>query len=200
MDANGLPASFTATGHALEALAFIAKDALLVVDDFVPTGGVDDRTLYGTAERLFRAAANHQGRGRANGHGMFVASRPPRALLLATGEQVPRGDSLRARLLILKLHAGDVDQEVLSKGQRAGQVGQFAAAMGAYLMWMATRYDELQNRLRERTNELRGIRYATCSGIHARIPTALASLQSAFEIWLDSPWKPVPSPTRTKRT
>jgi hypothetical protein len=39
MDAQALPAHFGSTAYALETLAFTAKDALLVVDDFVPTGG-----------------------------------------------------------------------------------------------------------------------------------------------------------------
>jgi len=185
MDANGLPASFSSTGNALEELVFAAKDALLVVDDFVPTGGIDDRALHGVAERLFRAAGNHQGRGRMNGQGTLLASRPPRALLLGTGEQVPRGDSLRGRLIIVEVHPGDVDRDLLCEGQRSGWEGKFTAAMGAYLMWMAPRYDQLQNRLRERTDELRRVRYAASSRVHARVPTALAGLQSAFEIWLE---------------
>jgi hypothetical protein len=39
MDARRLPGNFASTANALEELAFLAKDALLVVDDFVPTGG-----------------------------------------------------------------------------------------------------------------------------------------------------------------
>ena len=53
MDAGRLPAHFASTANALEGLAFYAKDALLVVDDFAPTGGVGDGTLEAVAERLF---------------------------------------------------------------------------------------------------------------------------------------------------
>src|SRR5262249_42318675 len=42
MDARHLPASWSSTGNALEALAFTAKDALLVVDDFAPQGSSAD--------------------------------------------------------------------------------------------------------------------------------------------------------------
>ena len=63
----------------------------------------------GAAERLFRAVGNRQGRGRMGGYGRLRLPRPPRALLLATGEEVPRGRSLRARLLIVELRAGEVD-------------------------------------------------------------------------------------------
>ena len=153
-----------------------------MVDDFVPTGGVGDKELYGIAERLFRAVGNHQGRSRMNGH--LVASRPPRALILATGEEVPRGQSLRARLLILQINPGDVDLGVLTESQRAGHEGLFAAAMGAYLVWIAGRYDQLQEYLRERAMELRGRAYRHSAPIHARLPTTLADLQCGFEIWL----------------
>ncbi len=67
MDASCLPAHFASTANALEELAFCAKDALLVVDDFAPTGGAGDSALYAAAERLFRASGNYQGRGRMYG-------------------------------------------------------------------------------------------------------------------------------------
>jgi hypothetical protein len=57
-----------------------------------------------------------------------VPPRPPRALLLATGEEVPKGRSLRARLLIIPVRAGEVDPILLSKCQDDAQQGGFAAA------------------------------------------------------------------------
>ena len=182
MDASSLPGNFASTANAIEELAFSAKDAVLVVDDFAPTGGVGDKELYGIAERLFRAVGNHRGRSRMKGH--LVASRPPRALIMATGEEVPRGKSLRARLLILQVHPGDVEHGVLTESQRAGHQGLFAAAMGAYLVWIAARYDQLQECLRTRAIELRGGVHKQSDPIHARLPTTLAELQSGFEIWL----------------
>ena len=38
LDARHLPGSWRSTANATEALAFAAKDALLVVDDFAPAG------------------------------------------------------------------------------------------------------------------------------------------------------------------
>jgi len=90
----------------------------MVVDDFAPTGGVGDNAPHGIAERLFRAVGKHQGRSRMGGRGQLRSPRPPRALLLATGEEVPRGHSLRARLLIVELRPGDVDQAMLKRCQR----------------------------------------------------------------------------------
>jgi hypothetical protein len=103
---------------------------------------------------------------------------------LATGEEVPRGHSLRARLLILDIIPADVNRDLLSECQRAANEGLFAAAMGAYLAWIAGRYEELRARLHSRVNELRSLAYANSIPVHARLPTTLAELQSGWEIWL----------------
>jgi hypothetical protein len=109
------------------------------------------------------------------------ASRP-RALVLATGEQVPRGQSLRARMLMVERRPAEVDRVVLSACQNAARKGRLAAAMGASLRWTAERYEEMQRRLRTRVRELRSL--AVPSGSHGRLRAALAELQSGWEIWL----------------
>jgi hypothetical protein len=182
MDANHLPANFASTGNALEWLAFTGKDALLVVDDFAPTGGARDTELDQVAERLFRAAGNQQGRHRLGGGGRMGEARPPRALVLATGEAVPSGESIRARLLVVDVGPHDIRREILSENQRAGRGGLLAVAMGGLVGWVAERYAELQAGRRQRVQEIqdgweRGSR-------HARTPAALAELQSGWEIFL----------------
>jgi hypothetical protein len=181
LDARRLPANFASTPNALEGLAFAAKDALLVVDDFAPTGAATDSVLHSVAERLFRSAGNHQGRSRLSGS-RVQPSQPPRALILATGEEVPRGQSLRARLLILELSPGDVDRIPLSECQQAAQDGQPALAMGSFLSWVAGQYEPVQEHLRRRALELRSSVYP--GALHARLPTTLAELRAAWEIWL----------------
>jgi hypothetical protein len=183
MDASRLPGHFASTANALEELAFQAKDALLVIDDFAPSGGAGDDALEAIAERLFRGAGNGQGRSRMRGP-QLRAPRPPRALLLATGEEVPRGHSIRARLLIVELRPGEVDLAALSRCQMAGQKGQLATAMGAYLAWMARDYENLQDLLRRRSRELRGGAPVLASAIHARLPGIVGELQSGWETWL----------------
>ena len=120
LDAANLPGSFASTGNALAELAFYAKDALFVVDDFAPTGGPRDRELEDTAERLFRAVGNQQGRRRLSGGGDLQRSdsRPAHSCSLL-GEQVPQGHSIRARLLVLEVALGDVDATKISECQEA---------------------------------------------------------------------------------
>jgi hypothetical protein len=171
MDAAALPAHFGSTAGALEELAFAASDALLVVDDFVPVEGAGQGEVRGTAERLFRAVGNRQGRGRMGGAGRLRMPRPPRALLLATGEQVPRGRSLRARLLIVELRPGEVDRSVLSQCQNVAREGQPAAAMAAFLSWIAGRWEELQQR-----RQARGKGFAEAGSVR---PVACAAARRA---------------------
>ena len=183
MDARHLPGHFASTANALEELAYQAKDALLVVDDFAPTGGAGDEALEGVAERLFRAAGNGQGRSRMRGM-QLRAARPPRALLLATGEEVPRGHSLRARLLIVEVRPGEVDRTALSRCQKAGQEGRLATAMGAYLAWIARDHERLQDLVRRRSLELRADVHKDAAAIHARLPGIVAELRSGWDLWL----------------
>src|ERR1700686_3877198 len=58
---TSMPRASTANFN--EVLAFIAKDAVLVIDDFRPNAA-ERRRLEGEADRLLRAAANGAGRGR----------------------------------------------------------------------------------------------------------------------------------------
>jgi hypothetical protein len=183
MDGSGLPANFASTANALEGLAFAAKDALLVVDDFAPTGGSGDGPLESLAERLFRAVGNAQGRHRLGGDGRLRVPQAPRALVLGTGEAVPPGQSIRARLLIVEVGAGEVQRAALSAGQRAGQEGLLAAAMGAFVVWLAGRYEAMQERLQRRVLEIRSQGQGGAG--HARTPAAMAELQSGMEIFLE---------------
>lgn len=97
INAYHLPGNFLSIAHSIEELAFAAKDALMVVDHFAPTGGMGNGALYALAERLFRSAGNRQGRSRMGGRTELRTQRPPRALLLlASGEEVPSGHSLCA--------------------------------------------------------------------------------------------------------
>ena len=90
MDSRNLPGSWMSTDNALEAQAFVAKDALLVVDDFCPTGSqYAIQLLHRKADRLFRGQDNAAGRGRLRADGTPRPTKPPRGMVLSTGEDVP---------------------------------------------------------------------------------------------------------------
>src|SRR6202030_1908952 len=125
--AHRLPGSWASTANFNEVLTFIAKDAVLVIDDFRP-GAAERRRLEGEADRLLRAAANGAGRGRLKSDTSLRPAHPPRALILATGEEKPSGESLIARMLLVEVMPGDIDPKRLSACQRNAADGLYAQA------------------------------------------------------------------------
>jgi hypothetical protein len=141
-----LPAQWASTGNALERLAFAAKDCLLVIDDFAPHGSaVEVARLHATAERVFRGAGNHAGRSRMTADGALRPDYPPRGLILASGEDVPSGHSLTARLLVVQVAPDEVRVSALTHAQEAAQQGHYAAALAGYLAWLAPQFDTLRS-------------------------------------------------------
>src|SRR5208283_2541969 len=100
LDSRHLPGSWSSTANALEAIGFLAKDTLLVVDDFIPQGSQSDvDRAHRDADRLFRGQGNNSGRSRCNRDGTPKEGKSPRGLIASTGEESPRGHSLNARIL-----------------------------------------------------------------------------------------------------
>jgi hypothetical protein len=184
MDAQGLPGSWSSTSNALEGLAFLAKDALLVIDDFCPTGSqADIRRYHKDADRVFRAQGNTSARQRMRPDGTLRPAKPPRGLILSTGEDIPDGHSLRARTFVL-----DVPPETLQNNktwfttcQRDASNGLYATAMAGFLRWLAPRYDEVQAVLDSEIVDLRA--YAE-HGTHLRTGEIMAQLACGIRAFL----------------
>lgn len=183
-DDRHLPAGWEATGNALERLAFVAKDALLVIDDFCPKGtAADVQRLHREADRVLRAQGNRQGRLRMRPDGTLRPVYTPRGLIVSSGEDIPAGQSLRARLLILEVAPGDVDLEELSRAQQDAAGGLLAASMAGYVRWLAARLDTLREALPARKRRLRD--EARRGGWpHDRTPDLLANLALGWEAFL----------------
>jgi hypothetical protein len=184
MDARHLPASWSSTGNALEGIAFAAKDALLTVDDFVPLGGPGDvQRIHREADRLLRAQGNQSGRGRMRPDGSLRPCRPPRGLILSTGEDVPRGLSLRSRMLVIEVGEGEVDLDRLTACQKDAALGRYASVMAGFVKWLAQRYATVQAELPHRRVQLRD--KAVVGNQHARTPALLADLVIGLHYFLD---------------
>lgn len=185
-DYKALPAEWKSTGNSLEAIAYQLADVLFLVDDYAPQSVDDPRKLAATADRLLRGAANASGRSRLRKDGTFAPQRHPRAQILATGEDVPPGESLRARLTIATLKPGTVNMAVLDAAQAAGSAGQYAVAMAGYVQWLAgrrNRGEDLPAQVRQRIAKYR-TELSTGVG-HLRAPGAAASMLTAWRLWLE---------------
>ncbi|MFQ6031204.1 MAG: DUF927 domain-containing protein, partial [Dehalococcoidia bacterium] len=187
MDARHLPGSWSSTGNALEAMAFAAKDALLAVDDFVPTGSrADVQRMHREADRLLRAQGNVSGRIRLRPDASVKPPRPPRGIILSTGEDIPRGQSLQARLLALELPRegdGSLDWDLLSQCQNDACSGLYSQALSGFVQWLVPQYEEVQRSLKEEVANLRD--QAHQSGQHRRTPDIVARLGVGLRYFLE---------------
>ncbi len=182
-DRQHLPAAWSSTGNALEGMAFLCKDALLVVDDFAPGGSQTDVARYHReAERLLRAQGNTAGRARMRPDGGLRAARYPRGLILSTGEDVPKGQSVRARLLVIEVTGHTLNWDRLTSHQNEARTGRYAAAMAGFLQWLAARKPELDAGLRAESAGLRD--QAVRDSSHRRTPGIVADLAAGWQWWL----------------
>lgn len=185
-DARSFPANFTDTEADLEHKAHQAKDAIFSVDDFAP--GVNNQEankLHSKAERLFRSVGNQAGRGRRNADMSGKAAYYPRGLLIATGEDLPRGASLLGRLLILEMKRDDVNLSNLTSLQDSARSGRLAAAMAGFIQWLALRFEDLKKSFPLKVRDLRDAHLKEFASAHPRTPDIFASLYAAADLLLD---------------
>ncbi|MCX7802221.1 MAG: DNA primase, partial [Meiothermus ruber] len=176
------PAAWEATPNALENAAFLAKDALLLIDDYAPQASEQkQKELQAKAARLLRSQGNSTGRLRMKADGSLAGDRPPRGSLLITGEDIPPGHSIRARGLFVEVERGDVDLARLSRLQTLARDGALARGMAAWIRYLAGRLDAVRRQVEARTAELRGRWEAE----HGRTTDALARLHAVWEFFRD---------------
>lgn len=183
MDISHLPGSWSSTPNALEILCFHSKDTIIVVDDFIPTGNRGDIQRYhANADRLLRGQGNQAGRQRLTSDSKLMPPKPPRGLILSTGEDTPTGHSLRARLLEIEMEPGTVRKDRLSSCQEQAAEGLYAQALAGYIHEIAQQYESIQQGLGDHIAEYR--QHFTKQGMHARTPEILANLAVGFEYFL----------------
>jgi hypothetical protein len=182
-DRLSLPGAWVSTGNSLELLTFLAKDTVVVIDDFAPTGTAQEIARYhATADRVLRAVGNQAWRARMSANGRLRPQYAPRGVVLSTGEDVPKGHSLAARLLVVDVAMGDVDRGKLTDAQREAAQATYAAAMAGYVRWLSSRFESLCDEIRQRFVELRTSGHN--DGEHARMASAQAHLLVGWELWL----------------
>lgn len=183
-DAKSL-AGWSSTANALEALAHTAKDAVLVVDDYAPPPTQQDAgRQQSCAERLLRAQGNQAGRLRMTADAALKAAKSPRGIIVSTGEDLPRGKSLRARLLVIEVSHSDVKWGRLTDCQRDAKNELYAAATAGFIRWLAPRLGEVRGR---EQRDLEGWRdRAGAWPGHKRTPDAVAHLARGWHYFLEA--------------
>jgi DNA polymerase-1 len=180
-DRGTLPAGWHDTAAHIEYTMFLAKDVLLVIDDFAPRGAENWDELHRKAEYVLRSIGNQSARGRMRSDLSERPERPPRALVMVTGEDLPNGQSILARILPVHFEPGFVNTTILAELQ--AQQKRLPHAMAGYILWLQPRLDELGIQLRERFVARR----AEFQGgqTHLRTPETLAHLVLGFELFVE---------------
>ncbi len=173
-----LPGNWSSTANFLEKTTHQAKDVIFVVDDYVP--GDNPKKMNSIADRLFRALGNQAGRGRLNSDISSHQEYFPRALIVSTAEDVPSGQSLTGRMLVLEIAEGDVDLKVLTELQQLSSKGIFTSVMYEYLKWLAPQIDDLKRTLPPHKADLRS-KAVEAEKTHTRTPDIIADLAIGFQ-------------------
>ena len=125
-------------------MAFWAKDTLLVVDEFTPRGSrAEVQRFHQAAERVLRGQGNGSGRQRLRADTSFRSGRPPRGLIVSTGEDLPNGQSLQARLFTVEVNRGDISAEKLTSAQALAESGLYAQAMSGFIRHFVPDYAKI---------------------------------------------------------
>ena len=186
MDSRHLPANWISTDNSLESLCNSAKDGLLVIDEMTPKGTVVDHVAMGKkVDRVLRGIGNGSTRGRMYADGRLRPDRPPRCMVLSTGEENPTGQSLKARLFIIEMEKGDITSENLSRAQAIAAQGIYASATAGFVSWMASRYDAVAAGLKAELADVRARAVARPTPApHARTPEVIANLTVGIRYFL----------------
>jgi hypothetical protein len=118
-----LPASWRDTKNQLEKLLFLAKDILLVIDDWAPAEDLNSmREMESKAEYIIRAQGNRQAKGRMKPNMSSQTIFIPRGMLLSSGEQLPSGQSRNARVLPVRIEVSSClpGKAVMPESYRSG--------------------------------------------------------------------------------
>ncbi len=186
-NARRFPANFSDTDNDMESKAFQAKDSVFIIDDFKPSVSLTEASkIHAKAERFIRNTGNQAGRGRRGADMQAKAAPFNRSMTIITGEDLPKGQSLLGRLLILELTRTDVDTTVLTRLQQASEQGELSLLMSAYLKWSASRMDELKKTFPKSVTALRdaAIRDRIAPS-HPRAPEIFANMVAGVEIFMD---------------
>lgn len=185
-----LPASFNDTANYVREKAFMAKDMVLLVDDYHPsTSLLEKRRMDGVVQLLTRAFGDLAARGRLTADSSLQTAKPPRSLCLMTGEDTPDvGPSGNARFYTIEVGNDDImPNDELTDIQRGARDGELRAAMRGYIEWLIPQADKLPKRLGDMFLEYRkrAAKMLNESGAQGRAVEAIAQIMIGLTMFTE---------------
>lgn len=178
-----LPDNWTSTENALEKKSFLLKDCVFTIDEWTANGThAEADKLRAKAERILRSQGNQAGRGRMSSSCDMRPEYFPRGIIISTGEDMPPGQSLRARTVQIEMSHGDVNRSRLSAAQKCATDGLMAQSTAAFVQWLAPQMENLKRRIPRLQTTLRNS--IQSSQMHNRTPDIAASLGVGLRMFL----------------
>ncbi|MCM0648431.1 bifunctional DNA primase/polymerase [Clostridium swellfunianum] len=179
---NSPPASFRDTENSIEKRAHCLKDSLLLVDDYHPNSIPSEAMLMRrVAEKLLRMYGDRTGRGRLNSNTDLQATYIPRGMAIATGEDLPLGQSSNARYIGLEIVKSEINLDVLTELQHNSV--KLRESMLGFIRFIINNGDRLTQEIKAQFEELR--HSYNSSNVHGRVSDAAAYLEVAFYVFLE---------------
>lgn len=179
--------TWNSTSNAIERYASTIGDAPLVIDDYAPQPDqASQNRLDQTVERVIRDAGNNTGRARMKANLSLQHIYHKRGIIIATGEQLPKSQSILARLYGISLSKEDINIKELSNAQENFEK-YYGFATSAYIEWIenvgAQKVKEIFENA-EKTFFKFSNENLHASQISERIKRTSAKLYAAFEVML----------------
>lgn len=186
-DYHSLPGNWNSTAGAIEALLFKVKDALVVIDNYVPGQTQrDQQALSGLALRVIQAIGDRSGRGRLDRNAEERATRRPRGLALMTGEDLPpTNESTLGRLVVVDVRKGALSLDMLAAVQDRAHL--LPHAMRGFIEWLAARIEADADKIRKLRRGIAASYRAqlASANVHERTANSLATLAVGFGLFVD---------------
>jgi hypothetical protein len=104
-----------------------------------------------------------------------------------TGEDIPRGQSLRARMLVIEVDERTLIWSEVTDCQIDASNNLYASSLSGFLSYLAPRYEEIRKGAREELSNLR--EEARRLGSHKRTPSMIANLVRAWNYFLSAAYE-----------
>lgn len=183
-DSRSFPLNWSSTSNFILMLLFYGKEVLLTIDDFAPKDNLSEsQRLHTKAGDVFRSVGNKDGRQRLTADSKSQPTLFPRAAVISCGEDLPKGHSIKARLLILELKPESVNLDKLTEAQAQRSEGVYVKVTTSFIRWLLKQdFTNIKAHIIERKNRIR--ENVEANG-HPRNLEAMCLLISCFEVFAD---------------
>jgi|GEM_PF-3074977 len=182
---RSIPLNFEGTSNSTQAATWRLKDVVTAVDDMAPDGSRNQvDTTFAKLGGLARTTGNGSGRTRSNADMTAKQTFFPRGVVIASGEDMPRGHSATARMQVIEVTAGAIDATVLSDCQEMASTGVFAQLTAAFIQYVAGNWEEVAKGVdalyKRAIEEARSYKFK-----HRRTADAIAPQIVAAQVWFE---------------